>query len=146
MPDNDVVDSLERMFGERGRGILATLKAGGRPQLSTIDFCYDAGSRIARISTVDGSAKVANLRRDPRASLYVGTSDLASYAVAEGSVVLSPTSASLDDETVEELIEVYRLIGGKEHPDWADYRRAMVADGRLVLRLKVERLYGWLMA
>ena len=141
MPDNDVVDSLERMFGERGRGILATLKAGGRPQLSTIDFCYDAGSRIARISTVDGSAKVANLRRDPRASLYVGTSDLASYAVAEGSVVLSPTSASLDDETVEELIEVYRKVAG-EHPDWDDYRAAMVRDRRLVIRLHVERFYG----
>jgi len=129
------------MFGERGRGILATLKAGGRPQLSTIDFCYDAGSRIARISTVDGSAKVANLRRDPRASLYVGTSDLASYAVAEGSVVLSPTSASLDDETVEELIEVYRKVAG-EHPDWDDYRAAMVRDRRLVIRLHVERFYG----
>ena len=141
MPDNDVVDSLERMFGERGRGILATLKADGRPQLSTIDFCYDAGSRVARISTVDGSAKVANLRRDPRASLYVGTSDLASYAVAEGNVELSPTSASLDDETVEELIDVYRKVAG-EHPDWADYRAAMVRDRRLVLRLHVERFYG----
>jgi len=141
VPDNDVVDSLERMFGERGRGILATLKADGRPQLSTIDFCYDAGSRVARISTVDGSAKVANLRRDPRASLYVGTSDLASYAVAEGNVELSPTSASLDDETVEELIDVYRKVAG-EHPDWADYRAAMVRDRRLVLRLHVERFYG----
>jgi len=129
------------MFGERGRGILATLKADGRPQLSTIDFCYDAGSRVARISTVDGSAKVANLRRDPRASLYVGTSDLASYAVAEGNVELSPTSASLDDETVEELIDVYRKVAG-EHPDWADYRAAMVRDRRLVLRLHVERFYG----
>lgn len=129
------------MFGERGRGILATLKADGRPQLSTIDFCYDAGSRVARISTVDGSAKVANLRRDPRASLYVGTSDLASYAVAEGNVELAPTSTALDDETVEELIDVYRKVAG-EHPDWADYRAAMVRDRRLVLRLHVERFYG----
>ena len=44
-----------------------------------------------------------------------------------------------------ELIEVYRLIRGEEHPDWADYRRAMVADGRIVLSLHVERLYGWVM-
>jgi CubicO group peptidase (beta-lactamase class C family) len=51
----------------------------------------------------------------------------------------------LDDPTVEELVEVYRLVGGKEHPDWDDYRRAMVADGRLVVRLHVERLYGWIM-
>jgi PPOX class probable F420-dependent enzyme len=135
------MDDLERLFGERGRGILATLKTDGRAQLATIDFCYDAGSRTARMSTVDGSAKVANLRRDPRASLYVGTSDLASYAVAEGEVELSTVSASVDDATVEELIDVYRRIRG-EHPDWDDYRAAMVRDRRLVLRLHVNRCYG----
>ena len=45
------------------------------------------------------------------------------------------------DATVEELIEVYRAIAG-EHPDWDDFRRAMVADRRLVFRLRVERIYG----
>ena len=34
---------------------------------------------------------------------------------------------------------------GKEHPDWDDYRRAMVKDERLILRLQVERMYGWFM-
>jgi hypothetical protein len=69
----------------------------------------------------------------------------AGYVVAEGTVEFSPVSAAEDDATVEELIEVYRLIGGQEHPDWSDYRRAMVADGRLILRLHVDRLYGWVM-
>ena len=135
------MDPLERMLGDRGRGVLATLKKDGRPQLATIDFCYDAGARIARMSTIDGSAKVANLRRDARASLYVGSSDLVSYAVAEGDVEISPTSAAPDDDTVEELIDVSRRIQG-EHPDWDDYRAAMVRDRRLVLRLHVERFYG----
>ena len=134
---------LEQLLGTRGRGVLATLKADGRPQLSTIDFCYDAEARLVRISTVDGSAKVTNLRRDPRASLYVGTPDLASYAVAEGSVELSPVSAAKDDPTVEELIDVYRRVAG-EHPDWDDYRDAMVRDRRLVVRLHVDRCYGLL--
>jgi len=44
---------------------------------------------------------------------------------------------------VEELIEIYRTIRGEEHPDWDDYRRAMVADGRLIVRFRVEHLYGW---
>ena len=135
------MDRLEALFGSRGRGVLATLKADGRPQLSTIDFCYDAGTRVARISTIDGSAKVANVRRDSRATLYVGTSDLSSYAVADGNVELSPTSASIDDATVEELIDVYRAVQG-EHPDWDDYRAAMVRDRRLVLRLRIDRFYG----
>ena len=62
------------------------------------------------------------------------------YAVAEGTAEISPASERLDDPTVEELIDVYRQIAG-EHPDWDDYRRAMVADGRLVVRIHVERVY-----
>ncbi|MDQ1747093.1 MAG: hypothetical protein QOD07_1356 [Frankiaceae bacterium] len=135
------MDRLEQLLGDRGRAVLATLKTDGRPQLATIDFCYDAEARVARISTVDGSAKVANLRRDPRASLYVGSADLASYAVAEGEVEISAVAAAADDATVEELVDVYCRIQG-EHPDWPDYRAAMVRDRRLVLRLNVTRFYG----
>jgi len=122
-------------------GTLATIKRDGRPQLSDISYCAEPG--LIRFSTRTTLAKVANLRRDPRASLKVTASQ--GYAVVEATAELSPPSAALDDPTVEELIEVYRLVGGKEHPDWDDYRRAMVADGRLVVRLHVERLYGWIM-
>jgi len=62
--------------------------------------------------------------------------------VLEGHARLSPVAAARDDETVEELIALYREIAGKEHLDWGDYRRAMVADGRLVLSVVVERAYG----
>jgi hypothetical protein len=64
--------------------------------------------------------------------------------VVEATAELSPIATDRHDATVEELIEVYRLVQGKEHPDWDDYRRAMVADQRLLVRLHVERLYGWL--
>jgi hypothetical protein len=63
--------------------------------------------------------------------------------VVEATAVLSAIAADRHDATVEELIDVYRLVQGKEHPDWDDYRRAMVADQRLIVRLHVERLYGW---
>jgi hypothetical protein len=62
--------------------------------------------------------------------------------VAEGTAALSPVAAARDDATVEELIDVYRAIRG-EHPDWDDYRRAMVEDHRLVLRIDVERAYAY---
>ena len=64
--------------------------------------------------------------------------------MVEATAELTSPAQRPDDAVVEELIEVYRRIRGEEHPDWADYRRAMVADGRLVLRLHVERLYGWI--
>jgi hypothetical protein len=61
--------------------------------------------------------------------------------VAEGIGELSPVAADQNDATVEELIEVFRAISG-EHPDWQEYREAMVADKRIVLRIPVERVYG----
>ena len=120
-------------------GTVATIKKDGRPQLSDVN--YHAAGRLIRFSTRTTLAKVHNLRRDPRVSMSVSTHD--GYAVAEGTAELSPVSWALDDAVVEELIEVYRLIAEKEHPDWDDYRRAMVADGRLVVRIHVEHLYGW---
>jgi PPOX class probable F420-dependent enzyme len=127
-------------------GTLATIKRDGRPQLSDVNYTADPAIRVLRTSTRNSLAKTHNLRRDPRASIKVTAPGGAGYAVAEGTAELSPVSADEHDATVEELIEVYRLIGGKEHPDWDDYRRAMVADGRLVLRLHVEKLYGWVFA
>ena len=126
-------------------GTLATIKRDGRPQLSDVNYTADRATRVLRASTRNSLAKTHNLRRDPRASLKVTGPGGAGYAVVEGTAELSPVSADEHDGTVEELIEVYRLIGGKEHPDWDDYRRAMVADGRLVLRIHVERLYGWVL-
>ena len=139
-------DDLLALAGSRNLGALVTLKRDGRPQLSNVNYALDthpvAGAAVVRVSVTDGRAKVANLRRDPRASLMVGTPDGWSYAVLEGKAELSPVAEREDDATVEELIEVYRAVRGEDHPDWDDYRRAMVADHRLVLRLHVEHAYG----
>ncbi|WP_433888585.1 PPOX class F420-dependent oxidoreductase [Streptomyces sp. CA-111067] len=125
-----------------GTGVLVTLKRDGRPQLSNVSFTYDDPSRTIRISATDDRAKTRNLRRDPRASFYVSTPEFGSYLVAEGDAELTPVAADPGDATVDELVEVYRAIAG-EHPDWDEYRAAMVADHRLVIRLRADRAYGW---
>jgi PPOX class probable F420-dependent enzyme len=93
------------------------------------------------VSLTETRAKTKNLRRDPRAGYHATTADRWSYVVAEGTAELTPVAADPHDATVEELITLYRHVQG-EHPDWDDYRRAMVEDQRLVLRLHVERVYG----
>ncbi|MFG1650436.1 PPOX class F420-dependent oxidoreductase [Micromonospora sp. NPDC049275] len=135
-----VSDRLWELFGKRGRGVLVTLRRDGRPQLSNLDYLAEPG--LIRCSTTGDRAKVRNLRRDPRASFHVTTPDGGAYAVVEGTVTLTDPAVATTDDTVEELVEVYRRIRG-DHPDWADYRAAMVADGRLVIRLDVHRVYGW---
>ncbi|WP_055590186.1 PPOX class F420-dependent oxidoreductase [Peterkaempfera griseoplana] len=134
--------ALEALLSGARTVALATLKRDGRPQLSNVSCTFDPVTRIARISTTEDRAKTANLRRDPRASLYATSPDFGAYAVAEGNAELTAVAADPQDAVVEELIEVYRLIVG-EHPDWDEYRAAMVADRRLVVRLRVERVYGW---
>jgi PPOX class probable F420-dependent enzyme len=134
-------EALLGLLASRNVGVLATIKRDGRPQLSNVSHVVDRDRRLIRVSITDGRAKTANLRRDPRASFHVSSPDGWAYAVAEARAELSPVAAEPHDDTVAELVDVYRAIQG-EHPDWADYRRAMVADRRLVLRLWVERIYG----
>jgi PPOX class probable F420-dependent enzyme len=125
----------------RHHGVLATIRANGRPQLSNI--LYHLGDDdVARISVTDGRAKTANLRRDPRASLYVLGDSFWQYIVLEGTVDVSPVAAAPDDDTVEQLVAVYRAGTGQEHPDWDEFRAAMVADKRLILAFRPERAYG----
>jgi PPOX class probable F420-dependent enzyme len=132
---------LLAVIGSARVGVLATIKRDGRPQLSNVGHHLDPATLTIRVSITDGRAKTANLRRDPRASFHVSSPDGWSYAVVEGIAELSPVATAPDDTTVEELIVLYRDIQG-EHPDWDDYRRAMVADRRLVLRLPIDRVYG----
>ncbi len=134
-------DTLRDLLGTHGNGGLVALKRDGRPQISTVSYAYDRDRDLIRVSVTADRAKTANLRRDPRASLYVTGNRGWAYAVAEARAELMPTAASTDDASVEELVDIYRAIGG-EHPDWDEYRRAMVQDGRVPLLLHVERVYG----
>ncbi|MGX7828416.1 PPOX class F420-dependent oxidoreductase [Actinokineospora sp. 24-640] len=134
-------DALLDLLRTRPFGALVTLKKDGRPQLSNVLHHYDAESRTLRVSVTDGRAKTANLRRDPRASYYVTAEDGWSYLVVEGTAEFSEVAAEPDDAAVEELVRLYRDLRG-EHPDWAEYRAGMVAEKRMVLRLRIERHYG----
>jgi PPOX class probable F420-dependent enzyme len=128
---------------ENAWGVLATLKRDGRPQLSNVGYAYDRGAGLVRISVTDSRAKTRNLRSDPRATLHVSSKDFWSWVAVEGTAELTPVAADPHDATVEELITYYRGVNG-EHEDWDAYRAAMVADRRLVVRLRPEHTYGQL--
>jgi PPOX class probable F420-dependent enzyme len=134
-------DRLLALLADGHGGVVVALKRDGRPQLSNVSYTFDPDRRLIRVSITEGRAKTRNLRRDPRVSFYVSAPDFRSYVVAEGEAELTPVASAPDDATVDELVEVYRAIAG-EHPDWDEYRAAMVADERLVLRIPVTRVYG----
>jgi len=136
------LDTALSFVRDHRNGVLTTLKGDGRPQLSNITYWVTDDGTIV-ISATGGRAKSNNLQRDGRASLHVTSDDFWSYVVVEADAEVSPVAASPDDAVVDELVEYYRTLSG-EHPDWAEYRRAMVADSRLVLRLRPTYAYGML--
>ncbi|CAN5315700.1 PPOX class F420-dependent oxidoreductase [soil metagenome] len=134
------LDRALEYVADRHVSVLLTLKRDGRPQASNIAYALgDDG--LVRISVTGGRAKTANAGRDPRVSLHFTASDFWSYVVVEGDAELTPVATDPHDATVDELVELYRSLQG-EHDDWDDYRRAMVDDGRLVLRLRPTAAYG----
>lgn len=124
----------------RQNGVLVTLKRDGRPQLSNITYAMGADG-VIRISITADRAKFNNLQRDSRASLYVSKEDFWGYVVIDADAELTPAAADPNDATVEELIVLYRDAAG-EHPDWDEYREAMVSDRRVVVRLHPVHAYG----
>lgn len=122
-------------------GVLTTIKRDGRPQLSIVRHLFDPDAQELRVSVTDDRAKTRNLRRDPRASYLVRGGTDWQYVVAEGTALLGETTRDPADAAADELVALYRGLAG-EHPDWAEYRAAMVAQRRLVLRIRVERVYG----
>jgi PPOX class probable F420-dependent enzyme len=125
---------------ERRQGVLATIRANGRPQLSNIMYVPGDGDTLL-ISVTDSRAKTRNLRRDPRASLHVLGDSFYQFVVLEAVAELTPVTSDPHDKVADLLVDYYRK-GSGEHPDWEEYRAAMVTDGRLILRLVPERAYG----
>jgi PPOX class probable F420-dependent enzyme len=133
--------ALRDLLAARHLGVLATIRRDGRPQLSMVTYVYDRDAEVIRVSITADRAKTRNLWRDPRAVLQASSDDGWSYVVADGAATLSAVAATPDDAAVEELVALYRSLSG-EHPDWDEYRAAMVHDKRLVLRLSVDNVYG----
>ncbi|MEI8050765.1 MAG: PPOX class F420-dependent oxidoreductase [Actinomycetes bacterium] len=123
------LETALRFAASRRNAVLTTLRADGRPQQSVI-FFHAEGDRFS-ISITDTRAKTRNLRRDPRAALFVPSDDVFMWTSLDGIVELSEVARHPDDHVVDLLVDFYRA-GNGEHPDWAEYRNAMVTDQRLL--------------
>ncbi|WP_280454225.1 PPOX class F420-dependent oxidoreductase [Nocardia brasiliensis] len=124
------------------RSVLTTIRRNGRPQLSNVLHVIGADGNI-RISLTADRAKYHNLVREPWAAIHVTREDFFAYAVVEAIASVTPVAADPHDETVKALVDYYRAANG-EHPDWDDYRRAMVADRRALALLTPTHAYGML--
>jgi PPOX class probable F420-dependent enzyme len=132
--------ALLDLIAANNEAALAIVKSDGYPQLSNVYYLWDPAERIARISTQADRVKARVLRRDPHAALYVPGDNFYSWAVAEGDVELSEVSTSPGDDPAQETLPIYEMIGRADDRD-AVFAQ-MVEQQRLVIRLRVTRVYG----
>lgn len=116
------------------RGVLATVKKNGRPQLSNIGYLYDTDGLI-KISTTADRVKARNIQRDPQVSMVALGANWYEYIVVEGTATVSP------EGQLAELRHLYEGIAGKPHPNWAEYDAAMLNDHRVIIAITLEKIY-----
>ncbi|MGI5273501.1 PPOX class F420-dependent oxidoreductase [Nonomuraea sp. CA-218870] len=127
------LDRARDFLTRNHRAVLLTRHADGRPQMSPVTVGVDAEGR-AIISSRETAVKVRNARRDPDVALCVFTDAFfGEWIQVEGTAEIISLPEAMDH-----LVSYYRDISG-EHPDWDDYRAAMVRDRRVVLRITPRR-------
>ena len=127
------LDELLDFVQPRHRAILLTRRTDGSPQGSPLTCGVDDSGRIV-VSTYPERAKTRNAKRDPRVSLIILSDDWNGPWVQ-----IDGTAEVIDSpESVEPLVEYFRNISG-EHPDWDEYRAAMVKQGKSIVRVTPER-------
>lgn len=113
--------------------ILTTFRADGTLQTSPVTGGVDADGHIV-IASYPQRAKSVNVARRPRASVVVLSDDFdGPYVQIDGDaeVVTLP-------DAVDPLVDYFRAIAG-EHPDWDEYRQAMVDQGKCLIRVTPRR-------
>ena len=131
---NTTVDrsALLEFLKTRHNGLVITTRADGVPQASPVTCGVDEQGRIV-VSTYPQRAKARNARRNPNVSIVV-----LSDAFGDAWVQVNGTAELIDAaEDVEPLVGYFRCIAG-EHPDWDEYRAAMVKQGKTLLRITPE--------
>lgn len=121
--------ALDDFLRRRHQAVLSTRRRDGTPQLSPVTMGVDPEGRIV-VASYPERAKVANLRRHPAAAVCVLSDSFAGEWVqvsGQADVVDLP-------DALEGLVDYFRAISG-EHPDWDDYRQAMVDQGKVLIRL-----------
>jgi PPOX class probable F420-dependent enzyme len=126
-------DELLEFARSRHKGTLVTMRRDGRPQMSPVACGIDDVGRVV-VSTYPERTKTVNARRDPRVSILIHSDDWNDpYVQIDGTAEVLDMPAAL-----EGLVEYYRCIAG-EHPDWDEYRAAMRAQDKSLIRITIDR-------
>ncbi|MGW6479342.1 TIGR03618 family F420-dependent PPOX class oxidoreductase [Streptomyces sp. NPDC055059] len=136
-----LTDEELQLLLARGRfGTLASVRRTGHPHLATVLYHWSPGERVLRVSTTADRLKARQLRSDPHAALHVTGPDVWSFAVAEGEAEVSDVTAAPGDAVGRELLAMTPAFDDPAQE--AEFLGRQVEESRVVIRLRVTRLYG----
>ena len=126
-------DALLDFVRPRNHWVMTTMRRDGRPQISPVTGGVGPDGRLL-VATYPSRDKVHNLRRDPRATICVLSDHFGgAWVQVDGAATVSDVPEALDG-----LVDYFRSVSG-EHPDWDDYRAAMLRQGKCLIAIDVER-------
>ena len=125
------------------RAVVNTLGTGGAIQ-SSIVVCGAYQDYMAFVSIRGRSAKIRNLRRNPRCTVVATSADWRNYVVVEGEARLFDSANTPAEELRQQLRDVFKVCGDGTHSDWDEYDRVMRREEAVVVLVTTERVYGLL--
>lgn len=134
------IDRALEWASNRKHAVLITLRRDGRAQSSDVVYVVDDGAIVVSLTAT--RAKTANMRRDPRVVVHITDPSAWSYVSFDGEADLGAVTTEPGDAASDDLVAVYRAIAGEDHPDWDEYRQAMVDEQRQVFRLRPTSAVG----
>jgi PPOX class probable F420-dependent enzyme len=125
------------------RGVITTYQRNGAMHASIV-VCGAYQGHAAFVIVRGNSVKVRNLRRDPRCTVLAVRDDWRGWVSVEGQAQLFDQRNTEAEQFRVMLRDLFRACGDKEHPDWEEYDRAMVAQDAVGVLVRPERVYGLL--
>ena len=134
-------EDVRRFLGANHRGVVNTFQRDGAVQASIV-VCGAFQEQVVFVSVMGDSAKIRNLRRDPRCTVLAVSEDWRTYVVVDGHAKLFDAANTDADELRRLLRDTYRACGDEEHPDWDDYDQAMRRQNAVAVLVRPGRIYG----
>ncbi len=134
-------DDVRPFLESNHRTVVTTLQPDGNVQTSIVVGGARNGKAVL-VSVMGKSAKVRNLRQDPRCTLLAVSADWGSWVSVVGKATLFDYGNTDAEEMRVLLRDAYRACGGGEHPDWDEYDQAMRKQDGVVVFVTPERVYG----
>ena len=128
-----VSEAAHTFLAEQPNLILATVRRDGSPQQSPLWYLWTGDAFV--VSTIDSTAKWANLNRDPRCSVCVDEPESGKAIVAYGRASLQ--SEGVRDLTVEIIKKYYphQLQSAEDH-----LARILAGPKRVLISVIPDRL------